>query len=219
MPWQYVLTLLALFFIPAAVAQDIKHQAEALALITQTARDICDNIKLEGSSARIEAEGEVEAGLSSLLRQLADLGISGSVSGEAEEYSNLKQQDLAQLAIKNPSLLNQSNCRLTIFNSLKSDLLSAAPTKPSTTTSSAPDDFNLAQGKSIVLEDSGKIFTLVFVSGSLAKVNIDGGPFKILGAGQAIDYKYSDQECRVIVLEIDNTDHSAKFIPKCESLK
>jgi len=143
--WQYVLVPLAFFFAPAADAQDIEDQAAALKLITETARDICDNVELDGASAKIEAEGEVEAGLSSLLKRLADLGISASVSGEVAEYSNLKQQDLAKLVINNPGLLDKSKCRLAVLKSLKNDLLpgntaKAAAVQPRETTTASGEN-------------------------------------------------------------------------------
>jgi hypothetical protein len=106
-----------------ASADDLQDKSAVLTLITKTAADLCNNIPLQGRSTQVELSGEAKAELNSLIKFLTDLGIQGASNINSEEYTGLLQNDLGSLVIANPDVINQSDCRLKVFEKLKDDLL------------------------------------------------------------------------------------------------
>src|SRR5262245_47247535 len=84
-----------------AYAQSLEAQTKALALITKAADEICSIVNHAGSSQSFKVKGDVKAQLSGLIRQLADLGISGAADFTADQYENVIQADLAATIQRN----------------------------------------------------------------------------------------------------------------------
>lgn len=88
----------------------------ALDQIADFADRICSNIPVEGNgtSVRLSARGKSE--LNSLLKKLVDLDIEGIAEFQSEVYRGVVQADLAK------TLENNTNCKLEIWNFMKTKL-------------------------------------------------------------------------------------------------
>ena len=106
-----------------ADAQPLDDQAKALKLITDTADRICNVVAAAGSSKSLEVQGQLKAELNGLASRLADVGISGAGKLNEEQYQNVLRQDLAG------TLRDNAACKLKVFETLSSKMLSAAPAK------------------------------------------------------------------------------------------
>ena len=102
----------------ATCAQDLEREARALKLMTETANSICQN-KSTGRSTSVQVQGGAKAEVSKLVKQLADLGVSGAITWTETSYDNVLQKDLAS------ALERSTQCAERIFNSLRSHLLPA----------------------------------------------------------------------------------------------
>jgi hypothetical protein len=103
---------------PAAAADDLQQQTEALKLIRDTAADICNSIPLEGSSRTVELSGDAKAKLNGTLAKIADLGIEGAAKYKNEQFKGVLQTELAT-AIK-----SNADCKLQVLKMLTDKLLS-----------------------------------------------------------------------------------------------
>ena len=120
----FATTCLGLVVLSAQVcAADLSTKADALKVITDSAKEICDNISFIGGSQQVSLTGAGGAKVKNLIKYLADLGIEGALSIDTEEYTGLLLSDLGILAKNNPELLDQSQCRLTVFRELKDDVM------------------------------------------------------------------------------------------------
>lgn len=117
------LLCIALFLsaVPAKAQTNSLDAAEkALAMITKTATNICLTAPLHGKSVTVEVSGEAKAELNNLLRKLANIGFTGGVKYQTEEYSGFLRSQLAG------SFKDSNDCRRHIFDSLKDKLLEQA---------------------------------------------------------------------------------------------
>jgi hypothetical protein len=98
-------------------AQSLEAQAKALDLITKTADNICSIVTQAGSSQSLKVQGDVKAQLSGLIRQLADLGISGAADFTTDQYEGVIHADLAT------ALQHNAECKLKIFDTLQAKMI------------------------------------------------------------------------------------------------
>lgn len=114
---------------------------DALTAITDTADRICGIVAASGESKGMKVEGDVNAQLSSLLKKLANLGISVSVGADATEYQGVLQADLAT------TLKNLQDCKLKVLETLSKRLLPESPKDPSrpSGTESSKENFTLVR--------------------------------------------------------------------------
>lgn len=101
----------------SAYSQSLDAQTKALALITKTADEICSIVNHAGSSQSLKVKGDVRAQLNGLIRQLADLGISGAADFTADQYEGVIQADLAS------SIQRNSECKLKVFDKLSDKMI------------------------------------------------------------------------------------------------
>src|ERR1700753_2482872 len=92
---RFVAGVIGIFAESDAHSQSLEVQTQALALITKTADDICGIVKTAGSYQDLKVKGEVKAQLSGLVKQLADLGISGAANYDSDQYEGFVRSDLA----------------------------------------------------------------------------------------------------------------------------
>jgi hypothetical protein len=100
-----------------AGAQSLESQARALALITKTADDLCSIVRQAGSSQSLKVKGDLKAQLSGLIKQLADLGISGTADFTVDQYEGLIQSDLAATIQRN------AECKFRVFDKLQEKMI------------------------------------------------------------------------------------------------
>jgi hypothetical protein len=98
-------------------AESSDAQATALSLITKTADGICNTVRDAGSSQSVKVKGDVKAQLNGLIKQLADLGISGAADFAADQYEGLLHADLATAMAKN------AECKFNVFNKLQERMI------------------------------------------------------------------------------------------------
>ncbi len=91
----------------------MEENKEALAVISDFAKEMCDKISLEGAAENVKLSGEAKAELSGLLKKLVKLGIKGAADYQGSEYQGVLQRDLVTV------LKESRDCRITIFNELK----------------------------------------------------------------------------------------------------
>lgn len=103
--------------IGSAYAESLEVQTKALALITQTADGICSIVSQAGSSQSLNVKGDVKAQLNGLIRQLADLGISGAADFTADQYEGVIHADLAT------AIQHNAECKLKVFDTLQSKMI------------------------------------------------------------------------------------------------
>jgi hypothetical protein len=84
----------------------------ALDAITDTADRICNTINTQGSSSNLTAQGEITAQVSQLLKQLANIGVSGTGAYTASSYVGVLQKDLPQM------VADSAKCKLTVSQKL-----------------------------------------------------------------------------------------------------
>lgn len=132
----------ALFFGQAAAQTDIESTRRALAIIDEFARSMCADPDLKGSTTTASANAKASAGVSKLVKSLADAKVDLSADLKRESFQGLLRTDLLD------ATKNATNCRLTIFNDLKERVL---PRKPSATVSQPfpkpPTERNIAQAQ------------------------------------------------------------------------
>ncbi|QQO35331.1 hypothetical protein JJC00_06510 [Bradyrhizobium diazoefficiens] len=100
-----------------AQSQSIDAQAKALDLITKTADSVCGIVKTAGNSESMKVKGEVKAQLSGLIRQLADLGISGDADFNSDKYEGFIRTDLAT------AIQNSAQCKFNVFDKLQAKMI------------------------------------------------------------------------------------------------
>jgi len=100
-----------------AQSQTIDAQAKALDLITKTADSVCSIVTLAGNSQSLKVKGEVKAQLSGLIKQLADLGISGDADFNSDKYEGFIRADLAT------AIQNNAQCKFNVFDKLQAKMI------------------------------------------------------------------------------------------------
>ncbi|HEV2156284.1 hypothetical protein [Bradyrhizobium sp.] len=100
-----------------AQPQSLDAQAKALDLITKTADSVCSIVTLAGNSQSLKIKGEVKAQLNGLIRQLADLGISGDADFNSDKYEGLIRTDLAT------AIQNNAQCKFNVFDKLQAKMI------------------------------------------------------------------------------------------------
>ena len=100
-----------------AQSQTIDAQAKALDLITKTADSVCSIVTLAGNSQNLKVKGEVKAQLNGLIKQLADLGISGDADFNSDKYEGLIRTDLAA------AIQNNAQCKFNVFDKLQAKMI------------------------------------------------------------------------------------------------
>jgi hypothetical protein len=104
-------------FAEKACAQSLEAQAKALDLITTTADRICNIVRLAGNSQSLKVTGDVKAQLSGLIKQLADIGISGAADFTTDQYEGVLRADLAASVERN------AECKFKIFDKLQEKMI------------------------------------------------------------------------------------------------
>lgn len=97
------------------------EQREQLALISEFARSLCDDVQAKGRTQAWDVSGAAKAKLSGVVKKLADAGAEGAVKYNSAEYEGLLQADVAK------AIGDQVNCRLEIFRGLKGSLIDGRP--------------------------------------------------------------------------------------------
>jgi hypothetical protein len=82
---------------------------QAMELIQQTANSICGSVPDTGSRNSLSVQGEAKAQLPTLLKKLADIGISGTGTYSEETYGGVLQEHLAD------ELKDLRHCKETVF--------------------------------------------------------------------------------------------------------
>jgi hypothetical protein len=103
--------------IASTYSQAIEAQARALTLITDAADKICGIVSHAGNSQSLKVKGDVKAQLNGLIRQLADLGITGAIDYSADQYQEVIQSDLATTIQRN------AECKLRVFDKLQEKMI------------------------------------------------------------------------------------------------
>jgi hypothetical protein len=111
------LALLASAGLTESYAQSLEAQTKALDLITMTADRICNIVRLAGNSQSLKVTGDVKAQLSGLIKQLADIGISGAADFNTDQYEGVLRADLAATVERN------AECKLKIFDKLQEKMI------------------------------------------------------------------------------------------------
>jgi hypothetical protein len=106
--------------------------SDALKAITDTADRICGVVAAAGESQSVKVTGDLKAQLSGLAKRLADLGISGTGSFDADNYVGVLQSDL-------PTALGSlRECKLKVFDKLEAKLITGTGTAPTSTATASP---------------------------------------------------------------------------------
>jgi len=100
-----------------ARAQSLEAQTKALDLITTTADRICNIVRLAGTSQSLKVTGDVKAQLSGLIKQLADIGITGAADFSTDQYEGVLRADLAATVERN------AECKFKIFDKLQEKMI------------------------------------------------------------------------------------------------
>jgi hypothetical protein len=99
-------------FAEKSYAQSLEAQAKALDFIATFADRMCTIVRLAGNSQSLKVTGDVKAQLSGLIKQLADIGISGAADFNTDQYEGFLRADLAA-AVK-----SNAECKLQVFDKL-----------------------------------------------------------------------------------------------------
>lgn len=113
----FVSFLLPLSFNGNSDAAPLAEYKEALKVISDFAKEMCDEIPLEGEGENVELSGEAKAELDWMLKKLANIGIKGAGKYQKSDYQGVLREDLAV------TLKESRDCKLEIFNQLKGILL------------------------------------------------------------------------------------------------
>lgn len=111
-PWLYFLFGVLCLLVSARASIANANTEEALALITDTAQKICNDVPTAGERQSVEVNGNVKAELAGLLKKLGNVGVSGTGGYSSDEYAGLLQKDLAA------ALKDNSDCKLTVLKLL-----------------------------------------------------------------------------------------------------
>jgi len=107
----------AIFTTSQAYSQSPDAQGQALDRITKAADEICGIVKLAGSYQNLNVKGQVQAKLSGLIKQLADLGISGAADYTADQYEGFVRSDLAG------TFQQTAQCKFKVFDKLQEKMI------------------------------------------------------------------------------------------------
>ena len=102
---------------PAAAQSDIESTRRALGIIDDFARSMCADPDLKGFATTASANAKASAGVSNLVKSLADAKVDLSADIKRESFQGLLRTDLLE------ATRNATNCRLTIYNDLKDRVL------------------------------------------------------------------------------------------------
>jgi hypothetical protein len=109
----FILLITALLSANPIQAQTLEQQRKALAIIRETAADICGGpVPLEQSNQQIDLTGSAKAKLDGAVGKLVAAGISGAAKYKSGSSKGVLQSDLAS-AIK-----SGSDCRRSVFQTL-----------------------------------------------------------------------------------------------------
>lgn len=95
----------------------LARQKEALAVISEFSKTICDEVAKSGVSESVELTGDAKARLNGVVKKLADIGVGGAVKYQRSDYQGVLQSDLAT------AIRDQNNCRFNVFKELKDKIL------------------------------------------------------------------------------------------------
>jgi hypothetical protein len=102
----------------AAFSQtSLENQTKALDLITKTAEGVCGVVKTAGSSQDINVKGDIQAKLNGLIKQLADIGVTGAANYDARQYEGFIQADLAT------AFQDNAKCKFNVFDKLQEKMI------------------------------------------------------------------------------------------------
>lgn len=104
-------------------ADYLEAQKAALDAIANAADRVCNIIRPAGQSQSLRITGDVKAELNGLIRQLADLGISGAENFNTEKYEGVLREDLAG------SLKSSAECKLKVFETLQEKMIASPPAR------------------------------------------------------------------------------------------
>lgn len=95
-----IFVVLIIFMMPsfsAFASDNLDKQKEAMDVIVRFADSICGYYQDQGSSKTLDVSGEINAGLKGLLKNLADIGITGTAAYKDNSFQGVLQKDLAEL--------------------------------------------------------------------------------------------------------------------------
>src|SRR5262249_19636424 len=104
---------LCLLPLRGALGDDLDRQKAALQAIQEFSITICNKVSESGSMEKIEADGDISAGLNGIFKKLGELGLKGSGKFSVTEWNGIVQEQLST-AIK-----DNAACKERIFQSLR----------------------------------------------------------------------------------------------------
>ena len=127
-------------------AQGVNPTKEALKLITETSKNICARVPIEGSSQSVVLTGDAQAKLTGFFRKVFGIGIDRAATYDSEEYKSVLRKDLAS------AIEAENDCALSVFNTLVAKLSLSIPAPPQDlslpkTTFRIPDQTSFADGR------------------------------------------------------------------------
>ncbi len=98
---------------PATPSTSLAQQRKALAMITDTADSICEEVPTEVQLRKLELSGNAKAELNGLIKKFVDLEITGAGEYQrSDERRAVLEQDLAK------AITDRSKCKTNVFNRL-----------------------------------------------------------------------------------------------------
>ena len=98
---------------PATPSTSLAQQRKALAMITDTADSICEEVPTEVQLRRLELSGNAKAEFNGLIKKFVDLEITGAGEYQrSDERRAVLEQDLAK------AITDRSKCKTNVFNRL-----------------------------------------------------------------------------------------------------
>lgn len=110
-----LVSFLVLLSAPAAVAQSVN--LEVAKAIKEFADDICGVYELSGERQETELKGVAAARVKGFVAKLAELGIEGSAALKAEEYTNVRSEELGT------ELKDIRKCRRSVWDDMNEALI------------------------------------------------------------------------------------------------
>lgn len=133
------LIVFSILFLPSALqAQTLAQQQKALAIIRETAKDLCGSEPLKQSSQEVALSGAAKAKLAGAVGKIVNAGLTGAAKYRSAASEGFLQKDLAN-AIK-----NGSDCRRDVFQTLVPRMV--LPAKASEAAPPIPSEFKTPTG-------------------------------------------------------------------------
>jgi hypothetical protein len=118
------LSLVTLTLMTSSQADDTARINQSLAIIENFAASLCGSVEAKGKTQAWDASVAAKAGLSGVVKQVADLGASAATKYTQSSYEGVLQSDIGKI------IENEQDCRFKVFDALKNKLIPDAPPAP-----------------------------------------------------------------------------------------